>query len=246
MLEINNYNSDILKDITFSLKEGENLIILGKNGAGKSTLAKVLSNLIPNNKVILQGQRIDKIDDFKRAQAINYIPPKLSIFDEYVTLKEFLELSCVNETDNKKIDGIFSVNDFMGLKIEEIITLLKLEKLKHRYCKAFSSGEKQLLLLASAIIHDAQITIFDELTANLDISRLKEVFDIFNSKLLKQKIIITHNLDLAYALKFKVLYINDGKIEFFGQHKEFFEDHNLKKFYNNTISKLDKHLVVNL
>ena len=232
MLEINNYNSDILKDITFSLKEGENLIILGKNGAGKSTLAKVLSNLIPNNKVILQGQRIDKIDDFKRAQAINYIPPKLSIFDEYVTLKEFLELSCVNETDNKKI--------------EEIITLLKLEKLKHRYCKAFSSGEKQLLLLASAIIHDAQITIFDELTANLDISRLKEVFDIFNSKLLKQKIIITHNLDLAYALKFKVLYINDGKIEFFGQHKEFFEDQNLKKFYNNTISKLDKHLVVNL
>ena len=232
MLEINNYNSDILKDITFSLKEGENLIILGKNGAGKSTLAKVLSNLIPNNKVILQGQRIDKIDDFKRAQAINYIQPKLSIFDEYVTLKEFLELSCVNETDDRKI--------------EEIITLLKLEKLKHRYCKAFSSGEKQLLLLASAIIHDAQITIFDELTANLDISRLKEVFDIFNSKLLKQKIIITHNLDLAYALKFKVLYINDGKIEFFGQHKEFFEDHNLKKFYNNTISKLDKHLVVNL
>ena len=232
MLEINNYNSDILKDITFSLKEGENLIILGKNGAGKSTLAKVLSNLIPNNKVILQGQRIDKIDDFKRAQAINYIPPKLSIFDEYVTLKEFLELSCVNETDDKKI--------------EEIITLLKLEKLKHRYCKAFSSGEKQLLLLASAIIHDAQITIFDELTANLDISRLKEVFDIFNSKLLKQKIIITHNLDLAYALKFKVLYINDGKIEFFGQHEEFFEDENLKKFYNNTISKLDKHLVVNL
>ena len=232
MLEINNYNSDILKDITFSLKEGENLIILGKNGAGKSTLAKVLSNLIPNNKVLLQGIKIDKIDDFKRAQAINYIPPKLSIFDEYVTLKEFLELSCVNETDDKKI--------------EEIITLLKLEKLKHRYCKAFSSGEKQLLLLASAIIHDAQITIFDELTANLDISRLKEVFDIFNSKLLKQKIIITHNLDLAYALKFKVLYINDGKIEFFGQHKEFFEDHNLKKFYNNTISKLDKHLVVNL
>ena len=232
MLEINNYNSDILKDITFSLKEGENLIILGKNGAGKSTLAKVLSNLIPNNKVILQGQRIDKIDDFKRAQAINYIPPKLSIFDEYVTLKEFLELSCVNETDNKKI--------------EEIITLLKLEKLKHRYCKAFSSGEKQLLLLASSIIHDAQITIFDELTANLDISRLKEVYDIFNSDLLKQKIIITHNLDLAHALKYKILFIKDGKIEFFDEHDKFFTNENLQKFYNNTILKLENHLVVNL
>ena len=232
MLEINNYNSDILQDISFSLKENENLIILGENGAGKSTLAKVLSNLITNDKVKLYGEKIDKINDLKRSQLINYIPPKLSIFDEYVTLKEFLELSTIENIDNKKIDNL--------------ISLLKLEKLKNRYCKAFSSGEKQLLLLASSIMHDAKITIFDELTANLDISRLKEVFDIFNSDLLKQKIIITHNLDLAYALKFKILFMRDGKIEFFGEHNEFFTNENLRKFYNDTIMKLDKHLVVNL
>ena len=232
MLEINNYNSAILQDISFSLKENENLIILGENGAGKSTLAKVLSNLITNDKVKLYGEKIDKINDLKRSQLINYIPPKLSIFDEYVTLKEFLELSTIENIDNKKIDNL--------------ISLLKLEKLKNRYCKAFSSGEKQLLLLASSIMHDAKITIFDELTANLDISRLKEVFDIFNSDLLKQKIIITHNLDLAYALKFKILFMRDGKIEFFGEHNEFFTNENLRKFYNDTIMKLDKHLVVNL
>ncbi|MBU0925148.1 ABC transporter ATP-binding protein [bacterium] len=232
MLEINNYNSDILHDISFSLKENEDLIILGENGAGKSTLAKVLSNLITNNKVKLFHEEIDKINDLKRAQLINYIPPKLSIFDEYVTLKEFLELSTIENVNNEKIDNLIKV--------------LKLEKLKDRYCKAFSSGEKQLLLLASSIMHDAKITIFDELTANLDISRLKEVFDIFNSDLLKQKIIITHNLDLAYALKFKILFLKDGKIEFFGEYDEFFSNENLKKFYNNTILKLDKHLVVNL
>jgi iron complex transport system ATP-binding protein len=232
MLEINNYNSDILHDISFSLKENENLIILGENGAGKSTLAKVLSNLITNNNVKLFHEEIDKISDLKRAQLINYIPPKLSIFDEYVTLKEFLELSTITNINEEKIDNLIKV--------------LKLEKLKDRYCKAFSSGEKQLLLLASSIMHDAEITIFDELTANLDISRLKEVFDIFNSNLLKQKIIITHNLDLAYALKFKILFLKEGKIEFFGKHDEFFSNENLKKFYNNTILKLDKHLVVNL
>ncbi len=232
MLEINNYNSVILHNITFSLKQNENLIILGENGAGKSTLAKVLSNLISNNSVKLFEEEIDKISDLKRAKLINYIPPKLSIFDEYVTLKEFLELSSIDITDDKKID--------------EIISLLKLEKLKNRYCKAFSSGEKQLLLLASSIIHDAQITIFDELTANLDISRLKEVYDIFSSDLLKQKIIITHNLDLAHALKYKILFIKDGKIEFFDEHDKFFTNENLQKFYNNTILKLENHLVVNL
>jgi len=232
MLEINNYNSAILHNISFSLEQNENLIILGENGAGKSTLAKVLSNLISNNNVKLFGEAIDKISDLKRAKLINYIPPKLSIFDEYVTLKEFLQLSSIGITDDKKID--------------EIISLLKLEKLENRYCKAFSSGEKQLLLLASSIIHDAQITIFDELTANLDISRLKEVYEVFNSDLLKQKIIITHNLDLAYALKYKILFIQDGKIEFFDEHDKFFINENLQKFYNNTILKLENHLVVNL
>ena len=232
MLEINNYSSSILYDISFSLKENENLIILGENGAGKSTLAKVLTNLIANDKVKLFGENIAKIDDLKRAKLINYIPPKLSIFDEYITLKEFLKLSTIENVDNEKI--------------EKIISLLKLEKLKNRYCKAFSSGEKQLLLLASSIMHDAQITIFDELTANLDINRLKEVFEIFNGDLLKQKIIITHNLDLAYALKYKVLFIKDGKIEFFDEHEKFFTNENLQKFYNNTILKLENHLVVNL
>ena len=232
MLKIKNYNSSILHEISFSLKENENLIILGENGAGKSTLAKVLSNLISNDKVELLGENISKISDLKRTQLINYIPPKLSIFDEYVTLREFLELSFIGNVNNQKID--------------EVIKLLNLRKLEDKYCKSFSSGEKQLLLLASAIMHNAQITIFDELTANLDISRLKEVFEIFNSDLLKQKIIITHNLDLAYALKYKVLFLSDGIIQFFGEHDEFFSNQNLKKFYNNTIMKLDNHLVVNL
>lgn len=232
MLEISNYSSSILHNINFSLQESENLIILGQNGAGKSTLAKVLSLLIENENVSLHGESLHKLNDQKRSQSINYIPPKLSIFDEYITLKEFLELSSIDEVKPEKI--------------EQIIEMLKLESLKNRYCKSLSSGEKQLVLLASALIHNANITIFDELTANLDISRLKEVFDIFNSNILKQKIVITHNLDLAYALKYKVMFIKEGEIIFLGEHDEFFSNENLKHFYNDTIIKLDKHLVVNL
>ena len=232
MLEINNYKSDILNNITFQLNDNDNLIILGENGAGKSTLAKVLSNLIENQDVKLFGEKLDSIVDNKRASLINYIPPKLEIFDEYLTLREFMELASITSVDNEKIT--------------KLIKLLKLEKLENRYCKAFSSGEKQLLLLASSIMHDAKITIFDELTANLDISRLKEVYDILQSPMLQQKIVITHNLDLAYALKYKVLYLKDGEIEFYGEHDEFFSNENLKRFYNNTISKIDEHLVVNL
>jgi len=232
MLEINNYTSSILKDISFHLKEDENLIILGHNGAGKSTLAKVLSNLIENDSVKIYNQNIVDITDNNRATFINYIPPKFEMFDEYITLREFLELSCINNIDNEKIDNV--------------IKILNLKKLENKYCITFSSGEKQLLLLGSSIMHNAKITIFDELTANLDISRIKEVFDIFKSDFLKQKIIITHNLDLAYALKYKILYMDSGKIEFFGENEKFFSSENLKRFYNDSIIKVNEHLVVNL
>ncbi len=232
MLKISNYTSSILKDISFHIKENENLIILGHNGAGKSTLAKVLSHLIENDSVKIFNQNIDEISDKQRASFINYIPPKFEIFDEYITLREFLELACIDYVDNKKID--------------KVIELLNLKKLENKHCVTFSSGEKQLLLLGSSIMHDADITIFDELTANLDISRIKEVFDIFKSDFLKQKIIITHNLDLAYALKYKILYMDDGKVEFYGENDEFFSTENLKRFYNDSIIKVNEHLVVNL
>lgn len=232
MLEINSFSNHILKDISFSLKESENLIILGANGAGKSTLAKVLSNLIANDKVILQNKNISSLNDKQRAKLINYIPPKLEVFDEYICVYEFLELSFIGKIKKEKID--------------KTISLLKLEKIKYRACNDLSSGEKQLLLLASSIIHNAKITIFDELTANMDITRVKEVFELFNSQYLQQKIIITHNLDLAFNLKYKVLYLDEGEVKFFGESSEFFSKEVLEKFYHNCLEVVNNHLVVKL
>ncbi|RBQ29998.1 ATP-binding cassette domain-containing protein [Aliarcobacter vitoriensis] len=232
MLEIKNYNNFILKNISFCLENGENLLILGENGAGKSTLAKVLSNLIPNNNVKLFQKSLSKISNSKRAEYINYIPPKFEIFDEFMTVLEFLQSSFIKDFDEKKLN--------------EVLNILKLDKFSQKSCKNLSSGEKQLLLMASSILHNAKITIFDELTANLDISRIKDIFLLLKSDLLNQKIIITHNLDFAFALKYKVLFLKEGKIEFFGDNEEFFNDKNLEKFYNKTIKKLQNHLVVDL
>ncbi|WP_418187342.1 ATP-binding cassette domain-containing protein [Aliarcobacter lanthieri] len=232
MLEIKNYNNFILKDISFFLNNDENLLILGENGAGKSTLAKVLSNLIANDNVKIFEESLSKISNKQRVEYINYIPPKFEIFDEFMTVLEFLEISFIDNIDENKL--------------KEVLNLLKLDKFVKKSCKNLSSGEKQLLLIASAILHNAKITIFDELTANLDINRVKDIFNILNSNLLNQKIIITHNLDFAFALKYKVLFLKDGKIEFYGTNKEFFEDINLEKIYNKTIKKVQNHIVVDL
>ena len=232
MLQINSFSNPILKQITFALESKENLIILGENGAGKSTLAKVLCGLIESNSVMLFNRTLSELSYKERSKLINYIPAKLEVFDEYITVWEYLELSFVDDISHQKID--------------QTLKQVGISHLKNRSCKILSSGEEQLLLLASAIIHGAKITIFDELTANMDISRLKEVYDLLKEDILDQKIIITHNLDLAFHLNYKVLFLKDGEVTFYDEAKKFFSQENLDQFYNKTLKIQDDHLVVKL
>jgi len=231
MLKIDNFNNTVLSNISFQLKEGEDLVILGSNGAGKTTLAKVLCNIIKSDKVKLYDKNINSLSSKNRAKFINYIPSKLSIFDEYISLKEYLSLSKL----------------YSSLEVDEAIKLLGVEDIANKYCKILSSGEQQLLLVASAILHNAKITIFDEPTSNLDQKRVVEVYKLLKTKeLFQNKIVITHDLNLAFRLGYKILYIEDGAIKFFDEGKKFFEDKNLEYCFGSSIKKVDDFFVVNL
>jgi iron complex transport system ATP-binding protein len=230
MLKIDNHTNTILKNITLNIKD-QNLIILGDNGAGKTTLAKTLCGLIKSDDIFLNDQNINGIRYNKRVKLLNYIPPKLEIFDDYINVTEYLKL------------GI----DISESKIDTILEKLGIAHLKLSSCKFLSSGESQLLLIASGILHNALFSIFDEPTSNLDPKKIQTVFSILQSnQFLQNKIIITHNLNLAYKLGFDIVFIQDGKVEFQGENSKFFTEENLKKFYQNSVKKLDDNIVVNV
>ena len=213
----------ILRDISFRLGKGENLTILGANGAGKSTLAKLLCGLYPSREAVkIEGIYIETFDARTRAEKINYIPPKLSMYDRYLRVKDFLQLSRYKAT----------------VKEEQLSALLErvhLNGFEERFCTTLSSGEQQLLLLASACMHMADITIFDEPTANLDPRKIKTLFSILQEHNLPQKIVITHDLQFAYKLGYAVLYIDEGTGYFYPDAKAFFSDENLKKVYGGAV-----------
>lgn len=230
MLKIDSYSNYILSDISFEVKN-KNLIILGSNGAGKTTLAKVLSGLIETSHIHIGDKLLSNISYQNRVFMINYIPPKLEIFDEYITVEEFLSLN--------RIYDIYHISD--------VLKKLHIEYLKTKNCKRLSSGESQLVLIASAILHNAKYTILDEPTSNLDPQKLKNVFELLSqSQNMQNKIIITHNLNLAYKLGFDVVFIKDGKIDFNGTSKEFFMQENLDIVYDNTVKKIDDYIVVDI
>lgn len=230
MLQISAYTDNILSNISFSLKKDEDLIILGSNGAGKSTLAKVLCGLTHSNNITLGGIETSQFNTKEKTQLINYVPPNLEIFDEYITTREYLELSKLYST----------------LSIDEVTKLLNIETLRDKSCKALSSGEQQLTLLASALLHNAKLTIFDEPTANLDPQKTCKVYELLKSDLFQNKIVITHDLTLASKLGYNVLYMQEGKIHFFGESETFFEVSNLRSIFNDSVKKIDDVYVVNL
>ena len=230
MLTIKNYSNQILTNINLELKKDENLIILGSNGAGKSTLAKILCGITSSKNIQLNRKPLYTLSAKERSKYINYIPPKLEIFDEYITIKTFLELS--------RLYGEISV--------ESAIKVLKLKELENSSCKIVSSGEQQRLLLASSLLHGAEITIYDEPTANLDPNHTVEVYQLLKSDKIKSRIIITHDLTLAYRLGYRVIYMDAGEISFDGSSKRFFEPSNLKRYFGDSLKKIDDYFVVNI
>lgn len=229
-LSLKNYSNQILFGIDLTINRGENLVILGSNGAGKSTLAKILCGITYSEETELENQKLYRLSAKERSKNINYIPPKLEIFDEYITIKDFLELS--------KLYGKISV--------DEAIELLDLDKLANSNCKTLSSGEQQRLLLASSFLHGAKITIYDEPTANLDPNRTVEVCRLLRSDIIKSRIIITHDLTLAYRLGYRVIYMDSGRVIFDDNSELFFKESNLRGFFGDSLKRIDDYFVVNI
>ena len=226
LIKLQNYSNYILNNIDLTIDN--NLVILGSNGAGKSTLAKILSGVIKSENVYINNINLNRINLNKKASLINYIPPNLDIFDKYITIKDYLELSNISNSIN----------------IQYITDRLNISYLLNK--SRYSSGEAQLILVASALIHNAKITIFDEPTANLEPKRVVEIFNILKSDSLKTKIIITHDINLAHKLGYDILYLRDGNIEFNGSSKEFFKDKNLYNIFSNSVKRVGDIFVVNL
>jgi len=236
-LLIDRYSSNILNNISFTLEAREHLIILGSNGVGKTTLAKVLCGMTPSTSVSIDDINPSDIYGKKRAKLINYIPPKLDVFDEFISVREFLELWFIS--------GVVGAQHPTG--IDEVLKKLHITHLSEKNCKALSSGESQLLLIASALLHDARYTIFDEPTANLDPQKMQLLFTLLKDETtLQSKVIITHNLDLAYKLGYNILFLEEGAVKFHGTSSDFFTQEHLDALYEGSVKKRENNIVVKL
>ena len=241
MIELNNLSCEfdeqiILDNINITIEN--HLSILGANGSGKSTLAKAICSLIKyDGEIFIDSKNIKEFSLSKRAKNISYVPAKLEIYEQFITVEEFVLLG---RFTYKKNYFDYSLQD--KNITEQTLEFLKIQHLKNHLVNSLSSGEQQLVLIAAALTGQSKIIIFDEPTANLDPNNSKIIAQhIKGLKDYHQIILITHDLHLASYINSEILFIKDKKAKLYGA--DFFEDKTLEKLYdvkfNNLVASYD-------
>lgn len=238
---------NIFNDLTFEIKTGEKVGLVGSNGSGKSTLLKLINNeysyddgniSIRNNTTIgyLNQNIINELDDtvvkdilYKNVNNILNIENKLR---EYETIMEKLSGDklekiilkyCNLQEELDRLDG-YEVRE----KIERIIIEFKLEKLLNNKFNTLSGGEKRIVTLASIMINNPDILLLDEPTNHLDIKTLEWLQKYLNNY--KGTIlIVSHDRYFLDQVTNKTILIENKKAEVFYGNYSYFKEENEKR-----------------
>lgn len=222
-----NEKDQAVNDVSFEIKKGDFVCLLGHNGSGKSTLAKLLVGLLKANSgsIDIDGIRLDEstVDELRKKIGIVFQNPDNQFVG--VTVKDDIAFGLENrlvehEEILKRIDHyskLVSMDQFMDYNPEDL-----------------SGGEKQRVAIAGILACNPEVIIFDEATSMLDPKGVREVIDVIKQlKGQKTVISITHNLQEA-LLADKIMVMNEGKIVLEGTPETVFKE---KEILKN--SKLD-------
>lgn len=199
-------NPTIIEDLSFSLKKGERLAIVGKNGAGKSTLAKALCGFVPSQgKLTYKGQDISQDSIAERSERIGFVlqnPNQMisqtMIFDE-VALG--LRLRGIEEAEVEE-------------RVHEVLKTCGLYSFRKWPISALSFGQKKRVTIASILVLKPEIIILDEPTAGQDYKTYTDIMNFLDS-LQKQGhtiVMITHDMQLMLEYSDRCLVVVEGEI----------------------------------
>lgn len=198
----------ILKDVTFEVRKGEMVAILGPNGVGKTTLLRCINGILkPSSGVIMvEDENILKLDAMAVARRIGYVAQhqtagKITVFDAILMGRRPHIRFRVSEKDLHIVDGV--------------IKSLCLEKLSMRHIDRMSGGELQKVAIGRALVQEPKLLLLDEPTSNLDLKNQVEIMKLIRRVVREHSVCAVMTLhDLTTALRFadKCLFLKKGGI----------------------------------
>lgn len=224
LLEIRNLTkrygeNTVLRDLCFTVRRGEVIVVLGPSGCGKSTLLRCINALEPiqGGEILLGGEVIDRSPAGLPAlrRRIGMVFQSYELFPHMTVMENILLAPC-KVLGTKKEDA--------KAEAEALLRRVGLWEKRDSYPRELSGGQKQRVAIVRALCMHPEVLLFDEVTAALDPEMVREVLDVVLDLAREGKtmIIVTHEMQFARAIADRVLFLEDGKIAEEAAPEDFF------------------------
>lgn len=215
MIRVNNLKKDFydkkkgkieaVNKVDFHCRRGQIFGLLGPNGAGKTTTLRILATMMKptEGEALVNGYNVVK-EAHKVRQSIGFLSGETGLYDRFTPRETILFFGRINGLSEKLI----------STRMEEIFQILDMNSFKDVRVDKLSTGMKQKLSIARAIIHDPPVLIFDEPTVGLDVITARVVVNYIKEFRKQGKCIIfsTHQMQEAERLCDEIAIIHKGKI----------------------------------
>ncbi len=199
-----------LNNISFSLKRGEILAVLGANGAGKSTLIKVMAALLPieEGEVQLLDKSLGSYSRKELARTMAYVPQFSYSWSDY-SVEELVFLGRYAHRERFQ-----SVTPADRIAVEQALEETGIKHLRKRHLMSLSGGERQRVTIAKCLAQKPSLLLMDEPINHLDLMQQVEIASLIHGLAKKGNrsiIIVLHDLSLAYHLADRILLLKNGE-----------------------------------
>jgi len=215
-----------IKGISFDVKEGEVIALIGANGAGKTTTLHTITGLLPAKAgtIIFEGQDITKVPGYKIvSKGMAHVPEGRRVFAQLSVLQN-LRMGAYTRKDKTEIE-------------ETLKSVYKrfprLEERQNQMAGTLSGGEQQMLAMGRALMSHPKIILMDEPSMGLSPIFVNEIFDIIKevSASGTTVLLVEQNAKKALSIADRAYVLETGKIVLDGDAKELLNDDSIKKAY---------------
>ena len=211
-------SSPVLKEISFTINNGESVGLIGANGTGKSTLMKILLGLLPfEGKITVDDIEVCEKNLKQSRKKLGFV---FQNSDNQMFMPTVIE------------DMIFGPVNYglpkseAEIRAEKILSELGISDLKFRHNHKLSGGEKRMAAIATVLAMEPEVLLMDEPTSTLDPFNRRLIINTVN-KLPQTKLITSHDLDMILDTSSRVILLSDGKIAADGQPQEILKNKTL-------------------
>lgn len=208
---------EVLKNISFEVKEGEIFSIIGQSGVGKSTIGKIILGIEKESygKILFLGKKL--VEREKRDIQMVFQDPYSSL-NAAMKVKDIL-------AEPLKANGEKNRNE-ISKKVKDILEKVGLgEEFENKYPNELSGGQRQRIVIGCAMILKPKLVVCDEPVASLDLGVQKQILDLikkFNKEYGTTFIFISHDLGVVYNISDRVMVLYKGEIQEIREIEEFF------------------------